>query len=315
MVLNAARIARRADLTVPVLVNAGGGTARRLGERCPAEVEAAFAAAGLPVEVRMLPGRDIARAAAELAHRELVVVGGGDGTLGAAAGELARSGTACGTALGILPLGTRNHLARALGVPLDLGEAAALIAARPLRRIDLARVNGRPFVNNAAIGAYPQLVEERDRRDGPKWLATLPATVAVLKRLRHHRLRLTVAGREQPIATPLLFVGNNRYSLDAGRLGQRAALDDGVLSVFAVAAQRRRQLLGFALRTLMGRADPERDFAAIGDTAELTVEAHARTVAIALDGEVTRLATPLRFVVEPKALSVVAPLEGDAPSA
>lgn len=270
MVLDTARLARPAGVTppIPVLVNAEGGTARTMGERCAADVEAAFTAAGLAVDIRMLAGRDIGAAAKALADRELVVVGGGDGTLGSAAGELAKGGAA----LGVLPLGTRNHLARALGIPGDLAEAAALIARRPIRRIDLARVNGHAFVNDAAIGAYPHLVEERDRRDAPKWLATLPATLAVLKRLRHHRLRLTMAGQEQPVATPLLFVGNNRYSLDAGHLGERAALDDGVLSVFAVATHRRRRLLGFALRTVIGRADPERDFAAIGDTADLTVE-------------------------------------------
>lgn len=298
-------------MSIPVLVNAGGGTARGLGERCAGEVEAAFAAAGLDADVRMLPGEAICRAAAELADRELVVVGGGDGTLGGAAGELAKRGAA----LGILPLGTRNHLARDLGVPLDLGEAAKLIAARPIRRIDLARVNGHAFVNNASVGAYPELVAERDRRDAPKWLATLPATLAVLKRLRHHRLRLEMDGTGQPIATPLLFVGNNRYALDAGRVGTRAALDDGVLSVLAVAAKRRRELIGFVVRTLLGRADPERDFAAIGDAPALTVTGHARTIAIALDGELERLTLPLRFVLEPRALAVVAPLEGAGTSA
>ncbi len=313
MVLGPACLARSAGLTtaIPVLVNAGGGTARAMGGRCAGEVEAAFAAAGVQVDVRMVPGEEIAHAAAGLADRGLVVVGGGDGTLGSAAGELAKGGAA----LGILPLGTRNHLARELGVPLDLAAATQLIARRPIRRIDLARVNGHAFVNNASVGAYPHLVEERDRRDAPKWLATLPATFMVLKRLRHHRLRLKMAGQEQPVATPLLFVGNNRYSLDAGRLGEREGLDDGVLSVFAVAARRRRQLIGFALRIVLGRADLERDFAAIGDTAELTVATHARSVAIALDGEVMRLATPLRFTVEPGALAVVAPLEGPSATA
>lgn len=298
-------------MSVPVLINAGGGTARGMGDKCAGEVEAAFAAAGLDVDVRMISGRAMGAAAAELVDRDLVVIGGGDGTLGSAAGELAKGGAA----LGILPLGTRNHLARELGVPLDLGEAAKLIAARPIRRIDLARANGHAFVNNASIGAYPELVEERDRRDAPKWLATLPATWAVLMRLRHHRLQLTLQGQEQPVLTPLLFVGNNRYALDVGRLGARKALDDGVLSVFAVAAKRRSDLIGFALRTVLGHADPERDFATIGETAELTVDGHPASVPVALDGEVTELALPLHFTVEAKALAVVAPLEGDGMTA
>ncbi len=296
---------------IPVLINRAGGFARARGARLEAALRAAFDAAGVAIDLRLLAGDAIEDAAAELRREPLVVVGGGDGTLGSAAGALAG-----GAALGILPVGTRNHLARALGVPLDLPGAAKLIAERPLRQIDLARVNGRAFVNNAAVGFYPELVRERDARDLPRPVATVPATYAVLKRLRHHRLRLRMARQDQQVATPLLFVGNNRYSLDAGHLGERAALDDGVLSVFAVASHRRRQLLGFALRTLLGRADPERDFAAIGDTPELTVTGHARSVAVATDGEVTRMAFPLAFSVEPGALTVVAPpLEGRAASA
>lgn len=296
---------------VPVLINASGGAARGLGERCAGEVEGAFAAAGLKVEVRMLPGDQVCAAVAALKDRELVVVGGGDGTLGGAAGELV-GGRA---ALGILPLGTRNHLARDLGVPMTLGAAAKLIAERPLRRIDLARVNGHAFVNNASIGLYPALVEERERHAMPKWLATLPATLAVIRRLRHHRLRLTVDGQDRPVLTPLLFVGNNHYALDAGRIGRRTILDAGLLSIVAVAPQRRWGLAGFVVRTLIGRADRARDFAAMDDAAAFTVAAHARHIRVALDGEVMRLALPLQFAIEPKALTVVAPLEGPAATA
>ena len=292
---------------VPVLVNAGGGTARGMGERCADAIAGAFAAAGLAVEVRMLPGGDIATAAAELAHRELVVVGGGDGTLGSAAAALVRGGAT----LGILPLGTRNHLARELGVPADLAGAARLIAERPLRAIDLGRVgdgkDARVFVNNASIGLYPALVRRRDDHPAPKWLAALPAAIGALGRLRHHRLRLSLDGEQQRVVTPLLFVGNNRYILDRERMGTREALDDGRLSVYAVASRRRLALAGFAVRTLLGRADPERDFAAIGDVACLTVEGHGRSIDVALDGEVVRLPLPLRFHSDPGALRVVAP--------
>lgn len=289
-------------MTTPVLINREGGTARARGQALEGELRAAFDQAGAAIELQLLTGSQIEGMAHELRDEPLVVVGGGDGTLGAAAGALA-GGKA---ALGILPVGTRNHLARALAIPLDLPGAAVLIAARTLRRIDLARVNDRAFVNNAAVGFYPDLVRERDASNLPKLLATVPATFAVLKRLRHHRLCLSMPNGEQHVATPLLFVGNNRYSLDVGHLGERAALDDGILSVFAIAAQRRRQLVGFALRTLIGRANPERDFAAIGDTSELTVTGHARDVAVALDGEVQRMTFPLRFVVEAGALTVVA---------
>ena len=291
-------------MSVPVLVNKGGGTAAAHGEALRDTIEAAFAAAGLPIDLHLLDGCDIAAAAAELSDRELVVVGGGDGTLGCAARALVEGG---GATLGILPLGTRNHLASQLGVPADLTQAAALIAAGFTRRIDLGRVNDEAFVNNASVGFYPQLVRERDRVGLPKKLAAIPATLRALGRIRHHRLHLTLKGEKQAVVTPMLFVGNNRYTMEAGRLGEREALDDGVLSIYAIASRRRLALIGFGLRMLAGRADPDRDFAAIGEVATMEVTGHAHHLDVALDGEVRRLAMPLRFSIQPGAITVIAP--------
>ena len=294
---------------VPVLVNRAGGTAAGHGEGLGDMVEAAFANAGVAIDLRLIAGCEMTAAARSVAGTPLVVIGGGDGTLGCAAAELAGSGSA----MGILPLGTRNHLARELGVPADLEGAARLIAERSTRRIDLGRVGERVFVNNASIGLYPALVRRRDENPAPKWLAALPATLGALSRLRHHRLRLVMGddlNGERQVVTPLLFVGNNRYTLDRQALGTRDALDDGVLSVFAVASRRRLALVGFALRTLTGRADPERDFAAIGEAAALTVHGRSRQIDVALDGEVVRLSMPLRFRSDPGALTVVAPPSG-----
>lgn len=292
---------------IPVLINAGGGTAAAKADTLEAEVRAAFAEAGLEIDLQLIQGCDMQAAAAARAHLPLVVVGGGDGTLGCAAGALIEGDAA----LGILPLGTRNHLARELGVPLDLPGAATLIAARRTRRIDIARVNGHLFLNNASIGLYPDMVRLRNEGQAqhklPKWIAAIPASWAALKRLRHHRLHLHSPSGDRQVITPMLFVGNNHYALDAGQIGKRDALDDGLLSVLAVAARRRRALLGFALRTLTGRADPAEDFAALGDVAELTVTGHAHHIDIALDGEVIELRMPLAFTMTAGALTVVAP--------
>lgn len=289
-------------MSIPVIVNAGGGTAASRGDKLGGELEKAFADAGLAINLQLVKGEEMQAAVDKAAGAEIVVLGGGDGTLGSAAGALAKAGSA----LGILPLGTRNHLARELGIPLDIPGAAKLIAEGPRRAIDLARVNGHVFVNNASIGLYPDMVEERDGLALPKKLAALPAAFAAIERMRHRRLHLRMPGREQQVVTPMLFVGNNRYVLDAGKLGQREALDDGVLSVYAVASRRRLALLGFALRALIGRADPDQDFAAIGDVAELCVSGPSDDVHIALDGEVHELTAPLEFSTDPGALTVIA---------
>lgn len=236
-----------------------------------------------------------------------VAVGGGDGTQGTAA----QICTKAGATLGVLPLGTRNHLARELGIPMDLAGAAKVIAEGHERRIDLSEVNGRAFVNNASIGFYPEMVRARDalrdRHGLPKWLANLPAGWATLGSLTHRRFKLIIDGAARPVRTSLLFVGNNVYSLDLGKLGTRDALDDGKLSLFAVAPNSRWGLIGFGLRAIVGRADPAHDFAALGICETLELRAHARLLEVALDGEIVPLKPPLRFRTNPGALAVFAP--------
>jgi diacylglycerol kinase family enzyme len=293
---------------IPVFINAGGGTAAAKGDKLRDEVEAAFAEAGAAIDLSLLEGGELQEAVKAKAGEPLVVVGGGDGTLGCAAQTLVDHG---GATLGILALGTHNHLAKELGIPADLKEAAKLIVARPTRRIDLARVNGRVFVNNASVGFYPLLVRERDAHQEkhglPKWLANIPATREALRRLPLHRLHLDLPEGHRHVITPMLFVGNNRYAMEAGKVGQREALDAGVMSLFAVSARTGGALIGMVLRTLVGRSDASRDFAAIGEARRFSVDDGSSDREIALDGEVIELDMPLEFSIEPGALEVVAP--------
>ncbi|MGY4396089.1 diacylglycerol kinase family enzyme [Sphingomonas sp. UYAg733] len=294
---------------IPVLINSRGGTAASKGDTLADEVRTAFADAGLQIDLRLLDADGLRDAIKELKGERLIVVGGGDGTLGCAARILVERGD--GSALGILPLGTRNHLARELGIPLDLAGAAKVIAARDTRKIDVAWAADRMFLNNASIGLYPQMVELREdtqrRHKMAKWLAAIPASIATLRRIRHHRLRLRSAEGERQIVTPMLFVGNNHYEIEQGHPGKRNALDDGLLSVFAIGPSHRFQLVDFAIRSLLGRTRRDRDFAAIGDVAELEVSGPSSAVDIALDGEVTELKLPFTFRIDPLALTVVAP--------
>ena len=154
------------------------------------KVKAALDGAGIDAEIELIDGGDCEVRARAVAERgdELLIVGGGDGTIGAAASALVGTGTK----LGILPLGTLNHFARDLGIPPDLDEAAKLIAAGKERRVDVAEMNGRIFINNSAIGLYPLMVVDRDaqqkRLGRSKRLAMLVASIRTLARFRHQRL-------------------------------------------------------------------------------------------------------------------------------
>jgi diacylglycerol kinase family enzyme len=293
--------------SVPVVLNAKGGSIA--GKDVAGEIVKAFRELGKDADVHLLAPDEMLPAIRKMAGAPLLVVGGGDGTLGSAAMPLAEKGST----LGILPLGTRNHLARQLGIPLNIADAVRIVLEGEPRRIDLGAVNGHGFVNNASIGFYPLMVrwrdEERRRHGLPKWMANIVAGSGVLRRLRHHNLHLELDGAQRTIRTPLLFVGNNSYSLEAGHIGEREGLNDGLLSIFAVTTRTRAGSVLFALRTMVGRADPEADFAVCETARELKVEAHSDQVNVALDGEVQRLQSPLRFSIMPSALTVMAPPE------
>jgi diacylglycerol kinase family enzyme len=272
------------------------------------KVAAALKGAGVRATVELIEGGDCEVRARAVAERgdALLIVGGGAGTISAAAAALAGGSTR----LGILPLGTLNHFSRDLGIPPDLGEAAKLIASGSEKRVDVAEMNGRIFINNSAIGLYPLMVVDRDlqrRRLGrSKRLAMLVASVRTLARFNHQRLTLTINDEKARIDTPLLFVGNNDYRLDLGAPGQRESLDDGELCVLVMRKKTRRGLIAASIRALFDRARRD-DMVRIDGVERLRVDSHRSFLAVSLDGEVVRSEPPLDYKIRKQALTVIAP--------
>lgn len=291
---------------VPVFINRSSGGAERSGREAE-EVRAAFNGAGLKARVELIDGSDISEQVQKAASdgAELIVVGGGDGSISGAAGVLAGKKTR----LGILPLGTLNHFARDLGIPLKLNEAAALIAGGKVREVDVAEVNGRTFINNSAIGLYPLMVIDRDlqqqRLGRSKRLAMIVAAARTLARFHHDRLTLTVNDEQAKLETPLLFVGNNDYRIDLGAPGRRESLQDGKLCVFVMRKKTRRGLIAASLRALLNRTRPN-DMVRLDDVGRLRVASRRKHLPISVDGEVTALTTPLDYKVLKRALKVIA---------
>jgi len=292
---------------IVVLLNRGGGTLAA-DPSIADKVRDAFSAVGLAAEIELIGGGDCEVRCRAIAERgdELLVVGGGDGTISAAASALI--GTE--TMLGILPLGTLNHFARDLGLPTDIKEAVEVIAERSERRVDVAEMNDRIFINNSAIGLYPLMVLDRDlqrkRLGRSKRLAMIVASVRTLVRFNHQRLTLTVNDEKEQVNTPLLFVGNNDYRLDIGGPGQRDSIDDGRLSVFVMRKKTRRGLIAAMIRVLFDRTRPD-DMVALENVQRLRVSSHRSTLAVSLDGEVVGAKPPLDYRVLAKALRVIAP--------
>ncbi len=300
-------------MKLTVLINPGGGSA---GDDAIQRVTDALANSGVDAAIEQVDGPDLDARATELANRgaTTIVACGGDGTLSAVGGALA--GTR--TALGILPLGTLNHLARDLGISFDLDEAAATLAAGHRQQIDVAEINGRIFVNNSAIGLYPLMVADREgqqeRLGRSKKVAMLIAGVRTLFRFHHYRLSLTINDSETAtLDTPLLFVGNNLYRTTMPRAGCRDRLDDGKLSVVITRKSSRAAMLRGMLLSLIGRAS-SKQLIELDDVTRLRVAGRRSEITVSADGETLHLPLPLDYRIRPKALWVIGP--GDAqPSA
>jgi YegS/Rv2252/BmrU family lipid kinase len=292
---------------VHVLLNRGGG-AFVADPQLRKKVAAALKAAGVDAKIEMIDGGDCEVRAKAIAERgdPLLVVGGGDGTIGAAASAMVGSKTV----LGILPLGTLNHFARDLGLPADLTETARLIAAGKSRRVDVAEMNGRIFINNSAIGLYPLMVVDRDmqreRLGRSKRLAMIVASMRTLARFHRHRLALTVNGKKRLVDTPLLFVGNNDYRIDIAAPGKRESLDDGQLCVLVMRKKSASGLIAASIRALFNRARAD-DMVQLDGVERLTVGSARSQLRVSLDGEVVRAEPPLEYRIRKKALRVIAP--------
>jgi diacylglycerol kinase family enzyme len=267
---------------------------------------------GHGAKARILLARDgreltvLARRAVE-ERCDTVVAAGGDGTVSAVAGALAGTGIP----MGVLPLGTLNHFAKDLNLPLDLEAAVATIVTGRTVHIDVGEVNGHVFLNNSSIGIYPWIVREREteqRKGYRKWVAFARASASVLKRysLLHVRLR-TEGCDEAEVLTPFVFVGNNRYESQGFNIGQRSALDAGQLWVCRAPPASRSRLLVLAIKHVFGSArvsDLE-----IFDAHDISVRTRASRLAVAIDGEVILLEPPLHYRIQPGALKVIVPPE------
>lgn len=273
-----------------------------------ARVTDALRDGGIEADIRQVKPAELTLAANQAieAGARLIVAAGGDGTISA----IANAVTGTDAVLGVLPTGTLNHFARDLGLPQSLDEAVRILVTGQVRQVDVGRVNDRIFLNNCSIGLYPSLVvrreEQRQRLGRGKWLAMLLAFLSVFRRYPLVKVQLDIAGRSARCATPLIFVGSNRYQTDLLNLGRRLKLDGGKLSVYLVNAPSRLRLLRLVLRGLLGKLAMEKDFELL-DMKSLTVESHKRRLRVAMDGEVLRMQPPLDFQIKPLALRVLGP--------
>jgi len=298
---------------VVALMNAGAGAfSQALAEDVRTGLAAGLAQHGVTAEIKFVEGdglHDAAERALAQAKRgeiDAVVVGGGDGSIRTVASVLA--GTS--VPLGVLPLGTLNHFAKDLGIPLPVEEAAAAIAAGHLRIVDLAEVNGEIFINNSSIGIYPYMVIDRERRRAnhklAKWIAMVPAFFRMLRHFPRRRLRISAEGFARPYRTPCMFVGNNEYGMELFTFGRRQRFDTGELWFYVVKPRDPLEFFWMVCRLCFGQLDQARDLETL-QLHEAEISAKTSRLPVALDGEVKIMHTPLHYRSRPRALRVIVP--------
>ncbi|HEX8249206.1 MAG TPA: diacylglycerol kinase family protein [Pyrinomonadaceae bacterium] len=296
---------------ITVIINAVSGTGDKEAER--RIIDDIFKTNGIDARINLArSGAEIIEMAKRAASgdAQTIVAGGGDGTVSAVAAELV--GTE--KILGVLPLGTLNHFAKDLNIPLDLEEAARTIIAGQVAKVDVGEVNGQIFINNSSLGLYPDVVRRREQRQRlgyGKWYSLLRAAFKVLRRYPFLDIRLNVEGKEIITRTPFVFIGNNSYEMESFNISARTCLDAGHLSLYMTPRAGRFGLLQMALRALFGRLRQTKDFVSLC-TDELWIETRRKQLRVAMDGEVLMLETPLYYRVRPAALRVIVPAQTEA---
>lgn len=240
---------------------------------------------------------------------DLLVVGGGDGTIGAAAGLVAHTRTA----LGVLPLGTANDFARTLEIPAQLGAAVHTLVHGKVVDVDLGRVDGRAYLNVASIGlsvaVARRLTPALKRRLGR--FAYPAATLAAYRSHRPFAARLETddGGVLELRDLMQVAVGNGRHYGGGLTVSPHASIDDHLLDVYAVEQGHLRDHVSVARLLRSGHlVEHDRVHHVTARRLRLVTD---EPLEVNLDGEVAAT-TPATFEVDRNALHVVVPADSRA---
>jgi diacylglycerol kinase family enzyme len=261
------------------------------------------------------PGKDLLVLARDAIAGGADVIGmaGGDGSQALVASVAA----AADVPLVCIPAGTRNHFALDLGLDRDdvLGALDAFGDAVE-RRIDLAEVSGRVFVNNVSLGVYAKIVQSPEYRDAKRQttLNMLPDMLG--PGAERFDLRFTGPDGVERAGAQLIQVSNNPYVLThIGGFGARARLDTGTLGIAAAEVTSTTDVAALVAAETVGHLDryhgwTEWKAPTVSDTSDSPVEA-------GVDGEAMVLDSPLTFTCRPGAVRVRLPLHapGYSPAA
>lgn len=292
---------------IEVIINAGGGSF--VADHTEQQLRKAFERSGLDVNLNFAhSGSEITSMAKKAAESdaEIVVAGGGDGTISTVAAMAADAGKV----LGVIPLGTLNHFSKDLSIPQNIQGAISVLADGEVRHVDAGEVNGRIFLNNSSIGLYPRIVRrrqvEQERLGKGKWSAAFSAALRVFLRRPFIIVKIRLRNRIFIRKTPFVFIGNNEYHMDLYNIGARERLDGGRLSLYFPHRGGRIGVLILLVKTVFGQLRQAKEFETLS-TESVTLRTPKPRVVTALDGETVVMDSPLEYRIRPGYLRVLVP--------
>jgi YegS/Rv2252/BmrU family lipid kinase len=278
----------------------------RLAPQATGDLVQAAETAGLEI-VELTPELDVAQACRERISRgvRLIIAAGGDGTVNHVLQGIVNTEAS----LAVIPLGTYNHFARDLNIPLDWRAALDVALSGDRTQVDCARVNDRFFINNVSLGLYPELVARREERgrDYPRWKARLYAFYMTMRKYPHVTVAVESEFHQEMIRTHVFMISNNAY--DVSRVGleaPRASLSEGKLNVVWLPHTPRLRLMKFAAHYLAGRVREMPGFRAFR-TVRLRVQSSHKHLTLGIDGELFTMGLPLVITTVPQSVVVRVP--------
>ncbi|HYG83678.1 MAG TPA: diacylglycerol kinase family protein [Verrucomicrobiae bacterium] len=237
-------------------------------------------------------------------NNSVIVAAGGDGTVNA----VVNAAHDTKIPIGVLPLGTFNHFAKDINMPLEPEAAVTALLKGKRKKIDAGEVNGIFFVNNSSIGLYPSLVARRDQlksRFG-KAIGTIIAAGMVLAKLRRRRIHLTFDKKQTKLRSPFVFIGNNRYETSGNEFINRKRMTEGVFSVYVVTTKSFFSLVWSLFRSSTGGKKQQTAIKQL-TAQQVALRLRHTSVVVAFDGEIRSLKSPLQYTLHHKYLTIIAP--------
>jgi diacylglycerol kinase family enzyme len=306
--------------SVLVLINRRSGTVRSRGPQVVSDmVVSALQPVFANLDVELVDGDVAARAKLAVAAEthEIIVAGGGDGTIASVAALLVDTSIT----MGALPLGTMNLVVQALGFSPRLEDALSQFAGAKGEKMDVGLVNNKVFLHQVSFGLQPRMAKLREKLGyksrASKMLGAVRALVILTLRSKMVRVNISADGEIMRVKSPMVAITNNpigsdkhwsvQHRLDSGKLGYYALNQYSLRALFRLARGYLRNRLhddeiieSRTATTLKIRRRPRRTTGRPGFFKQ------RKGILASIDGEVVLLENPVTITIKPRCLNVLA---------